>query len=138
MSVTFKSIIEKDLDYFKSIIPNDRIFIGEPEIHEDYSHDELSGIKLYPEVLVEATTTNEIALLLKYCYENDIPVTPRGQGTGLVGGGVALEGGLMISTVKMNKFIELDEANLTLTVEPGVLLMEISKYVEDNDFFLSA
>lgn len=135
MSITFKFITDRDISYFKTIIPDDRIFIGESEIHEDYSHDELADIKRYPEVLIEVTSTKEISSLLKHCHENDIPVTPRGQGTGLVGAGVALQGGLMISTTKMNQFIELDQDNLTLTVEPGVLLMEISKFVEENDLF---
>ncbi len=135
MSVDFKHIEQRDIDYFKSVIPAERLYIGEAQIHEDYSHDELADVHRYPEVLAEVVCTSEISKLLKYCYENSIPVTPRGQGTGLVGAGVALNGGLMISTVKMNQFIELDEDNLTLTVEPGVLLMEISKYVEDHDLF---
>ncbi len=84
--------------------------------------------------MAEVISTEEVSALLKYCYVNDIPVTPRGQGTGLVGAGVALYGGLMIATVKMNNILELDMDNLTLTVEPGALLMEISKYAEDNDF----
>lgn len=135
MSVEFKPILDKDIAFFKSVIPADRLFIGEGEIHEDYSRDELADIIRFPEVVAEVKSTEEVSALLKYCYDNDIPVTPRGQGTGLVGAGVALNGGLMISTVQMNQFLELDSDNLTLTVEPGVLLMEISKYVEDNDLF---
>lgn len=135
MSVMFKSITSLSTEFFRKVIPSDRLFIGEAKIHEDYSHDEFAGNHHYPEVVAEVISTDEIATLLKYCYENNIPVTPRGQGTGLVGAGVAVQGGLMISTIKMNKVIELDEDNLTLTVEPGVLLMEISKYVEEHDLF---
>ncbi len=135
MSVNFMLIEQKDIEYFQSVIPADRLFIGQGQIHEDYSHDELADVHRFPEVLAEVKSTDEIALLLKYCHDMNIPVTPRGQGTGLVGAGVALHGGLMISTVRMNQFLELDEDNLTLTVEPGVLLMEISKYVEDKDLF---
>lgn len=134
MPVVFNVITQKDLDFFKSVIPEDRLYIGDA-IHEDYSRDELADIISYPEVVAEVKSTEEVSKLLKYCFEHDIPVTPRGQGTGLVGAGVALKGGLMISTVQMNQFLELDTDNLTLTVEPGVLLMEISKYVEDNDLF---
>ena len=72
---------------------------------------------------------------MKYAYEKEIPVVVRGSGTGLVGGAVPLFGGIMISITQMNKILELDEENLTLTVEPGVLLMEISKFVEDHDLF---
>lgn len=135
MSVDFKRVSFDDIEFFKGVIPKERLFVGEAEIHEDYSKDELADITRYPEVVAEVLTTKEVSSLLKYCYNNNIPVTPRGQGTGLVGAGVALHGGLMISTVQMNRIVELDTDNLTLTVEPGVLLMEISKYVEENDLF---
>ncbi|MBF4693371.1 FAD-binding oxidoreductase [Fusibacter ferrireducens] len=134
MNRAYKKIDQEDIEFFQSVIPKSRLFIGE-EIHEDYSKDELAGVHRYPDVVVEALCAEEISKLLKYCNEHDIPVIPRGQGTGLVGASVAIHGGLMISTIKMNRFIELDKENLTLTVEPGVLLMEISKYVEDEDLF---
>ncbi len=130
----FKKITEQDIEFFRSIVPNERLFIKE-EIHSDYSRDELFDAKIFPEVVAEVITTEEVSALLRYCHQQNIPVTPRGQGTGLVGASVAIFGGLMISTVKMNKILELDQDNLTLTVEPGVLLMEITKYVEDRDFF---
>ncbi len=59
----------------------------------------------------------------------------RGAGTGLVGSSVAIEHGIMIDSSLMNHILELDEENLTITVEPGVLLMELAAYVEDHDFF---
>jgi glycolate oxidase len=59
----------------------------------------------------------------------------RGSGTGLVGASVPIFGGIMLNMTKMTRIKELDENNLTLTVDPGVLLMDISKYVEDRDFF---
>jgi glycolate oxidase len=79
--------------------------------------------------------TEEVSKVMKHAYENKIPVVARGSGTGLVGASVPIHGGIMINMTKMNKIKELDENNLTLTVEPGVMLMEISKYVEDRDFF---
>ncbi len=134
MSMAYNKIDQDDINFFKSIIPAGRLHVG-ADVHEDFSKDELADTHKFPEVVVEAMHTEEISKLLKYCYENNIPVTPRGQGTGLVGASVAMNGGLMISTTKMNRFLELDKENLTLTVEPGVLLMEISKYVEEEDLF---
>jgi glycolate oxidase len=72
---------------------------------------------------------------MEYANNNHIAVTPRGAGTGLVGASVAMEKGIMIDTSLMNHFLELDEENLTLTVEPGVLLMELAAYVEEKGFF---
>ncbi|BDR66590.1 FAD-binding oxidoreductase [Clostridium tetani] len=130
----YKTIDKKDIEYFISILGKNRV-LGGDEISEDFSHDELGGIEKMPDVLVEANTTEEISKIMKYAYENNIPVVPRGSGTGLVGASVPIYGGIMINLTKMNKILELDEENLTLTVEPGVLLMEIADYVEDKDFF---
>ena len=70
-----------DIEFLKSIIPADRIFVGD-EILEDYHHDELSGTEYPPEALVFVTSTEETAAIMKYAYEHNIPVTARGSGTG--------------------------------------------------------
>ncbi len=129
----YNKVTEKDIDYIKSIIPPQRINIGD-DINSDYSHDELGGIENFPEVLVFPQTTEEVSKIAAYAYENNIPLVARGSGTGLVGAAVAVEGGIMLCTAKMNKILELDTDNLTVTVEPGVLLMELAEYVEENGF----
>ena len=129
----YKKIDNKDLEYFKSFIPKERLLAFE-EISEDYAHDELGGISSLPEVLIYPLSTEEISKVMKYAYENNIPVVARGSGTDLVGAAVALEGGIMLCTKYMNHILELDENNLTVTVEPGVLLMELQAYVEERDF----
>jgi glycolate oxidase len=130
----YQVVEQSDVDFLISVCGPDRVFRGEA-INEDYSHDELSGIHQYPEVLVQAGSTEEVSRIMKHASARHIPVTPRGQGTGLVGAAVALHGGIMLNLSRMNQILELDAENLTLTVEPGVLLMEISKYVEERDFF---
>lgn len=122
----------KDIE--KIINDEDRVFYGE-NINEDYSHDELGSIKEFPDIVVKVATTEEVSEVMKYAYEHNIPVTARGSGTGLVGAAVALHKGIVLDLSGMNKILELDEDNLTLTVEPGVLLMEIAKFVEENDLF---
>lgn len=130
----YKAIDKNDIDFLKNICGNENVFSGK-EINEDYSHDELGGVEKYPEVLVNVHSTEEVSRIMKYAYENNIPVTPRGQGTGLVGASVAIHGGIMINLSQMNNILELDEENLTLTVEPGVLLMTIGQYVTEHDLF---
>ncbi|HHT78364.1 MAG TPA: FAD-binding protein [Actinobacteria bacterium] len=130
----YKKIDEKDISFLNEMLGCERVFTGD-NISEDFCHDELNTVRAYPEVLVDVLNTEEISKIMKYAYEKDIPVVVRGSGTGLVGSSVPIHGGIMINMTKMNKILELDYDNLTLTVEPGVLLMEISKYAEDNDFF---
>lgn len=132
--MNYKQITSADIDFLVSVCGTDRVYTGEA-INEDFSHDELGGVSRMPDVMVEATSTEEVSAIMKYACENNIPVTPRGQGTGLVGASVAMHGGIMLNMCRMNRFLELDEDNLTLTLEPGVLLMEISKFVEERDLF---
>jgi len=81
----YKKIDKDDILYIKNTIQDDeRVLVGE-NINEEYSHDELSGTSSYPDVVVKAKSAEEIAAIMKYAYENTIPVTPRGAGTGLVG-----------------------------------------------------
>ncbi|MEA4863500.1 MAG: FAD-binding oxidoreductase [Victivallaceae bacterium] len=104
-------------------------------IHDDFCHDELAGECHRPDLLVRAHSTAEVSAVLKYANDHRIPVTPRGQGTGLVGGSVCRFGGIMLDLTRMNRIIEIDQENLTLTVEPGVLLMEIAPAVEPLGLF---
>lgn len=130
----YKKIDAGDVGYLVSVLGRDRVFTDE-EINEDFSHDEMGGISRKPDVLVDVLTTEEVSKIMKYAYDNKIPVVARGSGTGLVGASVPVYGGIMINMSKMNRILEIDEENLTLTLEPGVLLMEISDFVEEHDLF---
>ncbi len=132
--MSYKAITKEDIAFLTSVCSPERVFTGD-EINEDFSHDELSGFRKFPEVLIDVQTTEEVSKIMAFANDNNIPVTPWGAGTGLVGGAVAIHGGIMINLNKMNKILELDEDNLTLTVEPGVRLMEVTKMVEEHDLF---
>lgn len=133
--MSYKRLDKEDINDIKSIINDpERVLYGS-EISEDYSHDELGDIESYPDVVVKVASTEEVSKIMKYAYDNNIPVTPRGSGTGLVGSSVPIEHGIMMDMTLMNRILELDESNLTVTVEPGVLLMELAAYVEERDLF---
>ncbi|MGO5066804.1 FAD-binding oxidoreductase [Clostridium sporogenes] len=130
----YKKLDVKDIEFLKSVVGKERVYTG-GDINEDYSHDELGGISQMPDAMVEVLSTEEVSQIMAYAYKNNIPVVVRGSGTGLVGASVPIHGGIMINMTKMNRILEIDEENLTLTVEPGVLLMEIGKFVEEQDLF---
>lgn len=133
--MNYKKIDQVDLDNINRMINDpERVLYG-ADINEDYSHDELSDTVSFPDVVIKILSTQEVSQIMKYAYENNIPVTPRGSGTGLVGSSVAMEHGIMLDTTLMNHILELDESNLTVTVEPGVLLMELSAFVEEKELF---
>ena len=103
-------------------------------INPEYAHDELGDVRVMPEVVARVHTTEEVSAIMKLAYDRTIPVTVRGSGTGLVGAAVPLHGGIMIETTRMNKILALDTDNMTVTVQPGVLLMELAAFAEENDF----
>ena len=130
----FNHVTEADLACFKELLPG-RVFSGE-EISSDYDHDEMTIYGHYmPEAVLHALTTEDVSAVLRYCNEHNIAVTPRGAGTGLCGGCVAIHGGVVLSTEKMKKVLEVDVKNMTATVEPGVLLMEFPKALEGTGLF---
>ncbi len=133
--MSYKIFDEQDCLAIKQIIKDDERVLYKEAINEEYSHDELGGTECYPDIVIQVLSTLEVSEIMKYAYEHHIPVTPRGSGTGLVGAAVPVRKGIVIDLSRMNRFLELDEENLTITVEPGVLLMELSKYVEEHDLF---
>ena len=106
---------------------SDHVFVGE-EINPDYAKDEMPiyGTKM-PELAVQPRSTEEVAAVMKICYDNNIPVTPRGAGTGLAGGAVPLYGGVLIDISKMNKIKSYDMENFVVEIEAGVLLNDLAE-----------
>lgn len=131
--MTYHNVTGADLEYFRAVTAPERVLSG-PEISEDYDHDELGGVSGLPEAVVKALSTEEVSRLMAYANEHLIPVVARGSGTGLVGASVAIRGGLMIDLTAMNQVLELDRDNLTVTVQPGLLLMELAAYADDHGF----
>ena len=130
----FHPVTPMDLQFFESVMPG-RVFSGEA-ISSDYDHDEMTEYGHFmPEAVLQALSAEEISKVLAYCNSHRIPVMPRGAGTGLCGGCVAIHGGVVLSTEKMKRVLEVDPRNMTATVEPGVLLMEFPKALEGTGLF---
>ncbi len=129
----YNKVTAADIAALKAIVGDANVLFGDA-IGPDYAHDELGDISRMPEVLVRVHTTQEVSAIMRHAWERTIPVTVRGSGTGLVGAAVALHGGILLETTKMNKILSLDSNNLTVTVQPGVLLMELAAFAEENDF----
>ncbi|EHL10606.1 putative glycolate oxidase, subunit GlcD [Peptoanaerobacter stomatis] len=124
--IKYNKVTPEIIEEFKKIVPG-KVHTAD-DINEDYSHDEMpiygNG---YPDVLIEATNTEDIAKIVKICYDNNIVVIPRGAGTGLTGAAVAMYGGVMLDMAKMNKILEYDKENFVVKVEPGVLLNDLAE-----------
>ena len=129
----YNKVTAADIAALRAIVSPTDVLTGDA-INSDYAHDELGGISSMPEVLVRVHTTQEVSAIMRHAWERNIPVTVRGSGTGLVGAAVPIHGGILLETTRMNKILSLDSNNLTVTVQPGVLLMELAAFAEENDF----
>lgn len=124
---------ERDGRFLVDLCGENRVRLGDA-IGADCCHDELSGTSHKPDAHVKVKSAHEVAEIMKHASARRLPVTVRGSGTGLVGGAVPVRGGILIDTSAMNRILELDEANMTVTVEPGVLLMDVAKFAEEHGF----
>jgi len=114
-----------------------QVIFGDPDRLEPYAHDQVME-KEYahlPEVVVRPGNTAEVAAVMRLANRERIPVTPRGAGSGLSGGAVPLHGGILLSLDRMNRIIEMDVANLTAVVEPGVVTNEINERAKEHELF---
>ena len=125
---------EKLLKKLKEIIPDKKRIVTH-DIPEKYLSDTLGRLKGEASALVFPQSTEEVSKILKYAHKHDIPVTPRGAGTNLVGSTVPVDGGIILDFSHMDKVLELDENTMTITVQPGLLLQDLQKYVEERGLF---
>ena len=118
-------------------IVGEKNLTSDPEKMEDYSRDEfsLSDIVRMPELVVKPTKTEEVAGILRLASEEMIPVTPRGGATGLCGGCVPSQGGIVLSLENMNRIAEIDLDNQMAVVEAGVTLSDFYAAVEEGGLF---
>jgi glycolate oxidase len=104
-----------------------------------YSRDEApSPLKVLPEVVVKPRNTEQVSKILHLANKLRIPVTFRGQGTGLSYGAVPIRGGIVLSFEDMNKILEIDEENLVAVVESGVVLLHLRQELEKRGLFYPA
>ena len=111
--------------------------IRDAERMEAYSHDETSAEEYgrMPDAGVTPTSTEQVAAVVKLANRERIPVTPRGAGSGLSGGAIPSLGGIIVSLEKMNRVVEIDYANMTMTVETGIVTNEINNLIKERGLF---
>ena len=124
----------EDFENLKSIVGNDYILSDEESILH-YGHDETEKLQYYPELVLKPASTNEIASIMQICNASKIHVTPRGAGTGLSGGALPHLGGVVLSTERLNKIIQIDERNLQVITEPGVITEVLQNAVKEVGLF---
>lgn len=122
------------LESFKNISGSSHVYVDE-EVLSAYASDETEDLHFLPDVVIKPGSAEEISAILKICNEHRIPVTPRGAGTGLSGGALPQLGGVLISVERLNKIILVDERNLQVITEPGVITEVLQDAVKEKGLF---
>ena len=119
---------------FKKIVGENYTLTDEESL-QNYGHDETEKLNYPPEIVLRPRTSAEISAIMKICNQYKIPVTPRGGGTGLSGGALPHLGGVLISTDRMNSILTIDERNLQVITEPGVITEILQNAVKEKGLF---
>ena len=134
VQVEYNKINIDDLTILKKIVGKEYLFTDEEKLLE-YSCDETEDLSFPPEVVVKPRSADEISEILNYCNKQKISVTPCGARTGLSGGSLPINGGIALSTERLNAIIKIDERNLQAIVEPGVINQVFKDKVEEKNLF---
>lgn len=130
----YNKITPEILDELKNITGDEFVLCDEESI-KLHSSDETEDLKFPPEVIVNPSSAEEISKIFKIANKYNIPVTPRGGGTGLSGGALAVCGGICLSMVRFNKIINIDTKNFQATVQPGVITQTFQEETEKLGLF---
>src|SRR5437763_7591378 len=122
------------LDQFRAIV-GDRGLISSPEELHTYECDGLTNMRVMPRAVLLPNSTEHVQGIVRICHRERIPFVARGSGTGLSGGALPVENGIVISLARMNRILEVDIPNQRIVVEPGVINLDVTARVAPQEFF---
>ena len=118
----------------QSIVSGEGVIDDADELRA-YDHDGLMAYKAQPLIVVLPETTDQVSRILKYCHDSSVKIVPRGAGTGLSGGALPLADGITLGLGKFKKILDIDFANRTAIVQPGVTNLAITEAVRHAGYY---
>lgn len=118
--MTYGRVNEEVLDALRKALTEGDLSTAD-DMRKQYGHDETEDLQFPPEVVVRPRTTDEVAAIVKVCAQHHIPVTPIGGRTGLSGGALSVHGGVALALDRMDRIESIDEKNLQVILQPGVI-----------------
>jgi len=119
---------------FRAIV-GPRSVITSPEELRTYDADALTNVRVLPRAVLLPSSTEQVQSILRLCHRERLPFVARGAGTGLSGGALPVENGIVISLARMNRILEVDLPNARVTVEPGVINLDVTARVLPQGYF---
>ncbi len=130
----YKKLTQDHINKIIQIVGRENVLLPTDDI-EPYTHDETEDLRFDPEIVTKPINKGQVSKIMRLANQELITVTPRGAGTGLSGGALPIFGGIVISVEKLNKILEIDQENLTVTAEPGVITQVLQEQVEKVGLF---
>ena len=131
---TYNKISKPILDEFLLLLGEESV-LTDSESLSHYGHDETENLNFPPEILLKPRSVEHVSKIMKLANQYNIPVTPIGARTGLSGGSLSIHGGIGISMEKFNKILEIDEDNLQVHVQPGVITQLLQEEVAKKGLY---
>lgn len=125
---------ESHVRALRALVGNDHV-VTDPAECWVYGHDATAMMRHVPACVVSPADAEQVAAVIRLANQEGFPLVPRGSGTGLSGGSLALQGATVLSLLRMNRVIEVDRANMTATVEPAVITAGLHALVESQGLF---
>ncbi len=121
------------IDQLRQIVGKDQVSAEKADLI-CYSYDATQQ-KFMPDVVVHPQTSEQISRIMRLANTEKVPVFPRGAGSGFTGGSLPTKGGIVLTTERMDKILEIDEENLVAVVQPGVVTEQFQIAVEKVGLF---
>lgn len=130
-------LLKNNIKEIKSIIKNDENFLCSEEECYCYAQDatNMQSNEISPDIVVFVETIEEVQNLLRYANQHKIPVVSRGAGTNMVGACTCPKGGIVLNFSKMNKILDFNPVNMTVKVQPGVIIGDLKNFVEEKGLY---
>ena len=122
------------LDELRTVV-GARGLISSPEELHTYECDGLTNFRVMPLAVLLPSDTQQVQAIVRVCHRERIPFVARGSGTGLSGGALPVENGVVISLARMNRILEVDLPNARIIVEPGVINLDVTGRVQAHEYF---
>jgi len=122
------------LDELRAIVDS-RGLISSPEELHTYECDGLTNFRVMPRAVLLPISSDQVQSIVRICHREKIPFVARGSGTGLSGGALPVENGIVISLARMNRILEVDIPNARAIVEPGVINLDVTARIQHNEYF---
>lgn len=132
--MNYSEITQKDLEFFHSILDSKHILTDEESLLK-CAADKTEDLVFKPAVVLQPSSPEDVSAILKHCNQHNLPIVPRGAGTGLSGGALPIHGGVVLDMQQMNRILKIDTENFQVITEPGIITEELMRAVRKEGLF---